>query len=170
MDQYRRPSAMKCHLAALAAGLILVACGSEDSVDTATESSSAVADQLPILVHTGPLVSGGDAAEILGTLVLEDDCLFIDDSGFRFTIVWPIGTTWDDESQTLALNDGQTVAIGQSISGGGGYSNVEVLETLIAPEATALAAACVDNEFSEVAILNNVDGQITVDSATSESG
>lgn len=147
-----------------AATFSLAACGGESEVSSSDGEVSSAAQGImsPLLVNNASLSEGGDGAEVQGVLVLEDDCLYVDDGSSRFPIVWPNGTLWDDEAQSVLLNDGQTVAIGQSLLGGGGYPSVDIIEDLVGQEAAALAIECLDNESSEFAMLNNTSDPLEI--------
>lgn len=145
----------------VAVAFVVTACGGESDTSPGGSAASPV-DELPLLVNIEPLVEGGDEAEIRGALVFEGDCLFVNDNGFRFPLVWPNGTAWDEDAQSVLLNDGQMAAIGQSIFGGGGYSSVDVARSLLSDDAAALVARCVDDESSEVAILKNTNEPLSV--------
>ena len=100
---------------------------------------------------------GGEAAEVRGVLQLEGDCLYVvfDEVGERYPIVWPAGTRWDTEGQAVVIRNGESLAVGDAVSGSGGYHYVDDVETLAGPDAAALAADCVDNAHGEVAVVNN---------------
>lgn len=77
----------------------------------------------------GPLVVAvpvGDvaypAAEVPGELTLNGDCVALD----GLPVLWPEGTTWSEEDQTVLLPDGAEVAVGQRIQGGGGVVPITV--------------------------------------------
>ena len=72
----------------VAVAFVVTACGGESDTSPGGSAASPV-DELPLLVNIEPLVEGGDEAEIRGALVFEGDCLFVNDNGFRFPLVWP---------------------------------------------------------------------------------
>lgn len=75
----------------------------------------------------------------------------------EYPVVWPYGTTWDAEAEAVRLSDGQVVALGNRVSGGGGYPHLPDLEAEFAEPLTD----CPTNQFKEVAMFNAGD-QITV--------
>lgn len=75
----------------------------------------------------------------------------------EFPVVWPHGTTWDGDAQAVRLPDGQVVALGDRVSGGGGYPYLSDLE----PEFAEPLADCPTNDYGEVAMFN-AGGQVTV--------
>ena len=50
--------------------------------------------------------------------------------------------------------------IGSEVYGGGGYFYVSEVERLVGPEAALLASTCVDNQYGEIAMVNNLDTAI----------
>lgn len=114
-----------------------------------------------------PNSSGGEAgleAEIRGVLQLEGMCLYIalDEIGERYPVVWPAGTRWDGESPSVVPPAGAPMPVGSQVYGGGGYTHVDDIERLARPEASARAFTCVDNEYDEIAVVNNRDTAIAV--------
>jgi hypothetical protein len=75
----------------------------------------------------------------------------------EFPVVWPHGTTWDGDDQAVRLSDGQVVALGDRVSGGGGYPYLSDL----GPAFAEPLADCPTNEYGEVAMFNAGE-QITV--------
>jgi hypothetical protein len=135
-----------------------------DPLDRSVDSASAVDG--PVMRH--PNRSGtaeGLAAEVRGVLELEQDCLYIalDEVGERYPILWPALTTWNPDANTVVLPLGQSVAIGDSVYGGGGYFYVDDIERLAGKEAAELAGRCVDNQYGEIAVVNNYDSAISPD-------
>lgn len=96
---------------------------------------------------------------VIGDLKYEDECLYLsaDDIEDRYPVVWPFGTTWDADREVVVLPSGDEIALGVSVSGGGGYFGVGVVESIAGPEAANVARACVDNAYGEVAVVNNYD-------------
>jgi hypothetical protein len=58
---------------------------------------------------------------------------------------------------------GESIAIGESVYGGGGYFQVDDIEQLAGKEAAELAGRCVDNQYGEIAVVNNHDSAIAPD-------
>jgi hypothetical protein len=101
-------------------------------------------------------------AEVRGVLELDGGCLYValDEVGERYPVVWPAGTRWDADIQAVVTSRGETMAVGDEISGGGGYPYVEDVERIAGPQASALAAKCVDNAYGEIAVVNSADTAI----------
>jgi hypothetical protein len=147
-----RPIAVK-HLGLAAANVLLlalvVACGDDDSADVDSNSNG----NGPVVAHPARGDGSGMTALIEGPLAMSKDCLLVGE----FPVVWPYGTTWDAEGQTVQLSDGQVVALGDRVSGGGGYPYLSDLGTEFAEP----LADCPTNKYEEVAMFN-AEEQITV--------
>lgn len=93
-----------------------------------------------------------DAMEALltGALTLEGQCLYVVSGDQRVTVVWPAGTTWNDERGMLQIADGLLVGMGEEISIGGGYVGAEgVVELLGIDELPPLLTECAATGASE---------------------
>lgn len=101
----------------------------------------------------------GLAAEIRGVLELEEDCLYVafGEVGERYPIVWPASTTWNSADTAVVLPSGESLAIGDNLYGSGGYISVENVEQIAFQQAAELAGRCVDNQYGEIAVVNNYD-------------
>lgn len=111
----------------------------------------------------GPVVEGnrrtsGENAVIFGELAIEGDCLYLvwPDSDARFPVIWPHGTSWDAERSAVVLARGALVQEGDRVDGGGGYHS-DNLSDFTVPDGVDLLAACVDNEYRELAVFNSSD-------------
>ena len=110
----------------------------------------------PVMRNLPPFDAVSDAAEILGTLVLEGECLLlVSPQGSRFPIVWPAGTTWDPEGRVVVLHSGERVAIDSDIEGTGGYVDAEQVMHWLDDEVATLATSCAQGDVDEVAYLRN---------------
>lgn len=117
----------------------------------------------PVMRHPQPASTDeGMAAEVRGVLQLEGSCLyvFLDDVGERYPVLWPAGTKWDDKDAAVVPPEGRPIPIGSRVYGAGAYLTVEDMERLAGPEASDRGAACVDNEYGEIALVNNADTAI----------
>lgn len=95
--------------------LALASCGGGQSQESVGDFT--------IYVHdTSILPRGGEDSLLEGELVVRDGCaLLARDSGERFPVVWPSGTSvGDEDSLTLELASGGRLEVGQRVSGGGG--------------------------------------------------
>jgi hypothetical protein len=97
-------------------------------------------------------------AVIFGELAIEGDCLYLvwPDSDARFPVIWPHGTSWDAERSAVVLARGALVQEGDRVDSGGGYHS-DNLSDFTVPDGVDLLAACVDNEYRELAVFNSSD-------------
>lgn len=109
--------------------LVLTACAPSTGASVVAESPDGRFEQVGrdavrIWRHVRP--SGdGLAALVFGALGYDPDCgayLDNDEVELRYPVVWPAGTAiTGTDPVTLRLPSGATVAVGQVVSGGGGY-------------------------------------------------
>lgn len=141
------------HLRLAAAPVLLLAlvaaCGDDDSADADSSSNG----NGPVVAHPAKGDGSGMEALIEGPLTLTNGCLLVGE----FPVVWPYGTTWDAETEAVRLSDGQVAALGDRVSGGGGYPYLSDLGTEFAEP----LADCPTNEYEEVAMFNAQE-QVTV--------
>jgi hypothetical protein len=119
----------------------------------------------PVMRYPQPASTDeGMTAEVRGVLQLEGSCLyvFLDEVGERYPVLWPAGTKWDDKDAAVVPPEGRPIPIGSGVYGGGGYLTVEDIERLAGPEASDRAAACVDNQYGEIAVVNNAETAIAL--------
>jgi hypothetical protein len=126
--------------AALVLILALAACG-DDSADVDSTNGNG-----PVVAHPAKGDGYGMEALIEGPLTMAKGCLLVGE----FPVVWPYGTTWDAEGQTVRLSDAQVVALGDRVSGGGGYPYLSDLGAGLAEP----LADCPTNKYEEVAMFN----------------
>jgi hypothetical protein len=129
---------------------LVAACAADDGsgdVDSGSNGSG------PVVAHPDRGDASGTDALIEGPLALSGGCLLVGD----FPVIWPYGTTWDAQAQAVRLSDGQVVALGDRVSGGGGYPYLSDLGTELAEP----LADCPTNKYGEVAMFNAGE-QITV--------
>ncbi len=110
----------------------------------------------------GPVIEGsrrtdGTDALVEGTLQIEDGCLYLGhpDTDERYPVIWPNGTSWDEDESGVRLPDGTLVHEGNRVSGGGGYPYVFNLGRYTNSEGQELARECVDNTYDEIAVFNS---------------
>ena len=111
------------------------------------------------VIHSGfAFAAGGEDALIEGVLLLDGDCLYInfpDMPGVRYPVVWPHGTSWQDEPAGVVLSSGDVSVLGSWVSGSGGYhSDRRRIESVTNHEETELALRCAEDPYREVAIFN----------------
>jgi hypothetical protein len=131
----------------------LAACGS---------SSSAVDG--PVMRYPDSFGSGdGMDALVSGVLVLDGDCLYVVRNGVGrgYPVLWPLGTTWNDDAQAVVTPAGEVLSVGDEVAGGGGgYLNVGYIERVAGDEAADLARECVDDTTGQIAVFNNSDSAV----------
>lgn len=112
-----------------------------------------------VLIHTRQLPRGGNAALVGGRLVVDGDCVLLDQErgdGTRFPVVWPFGTeVVGDDPLVLALPSGTRLEEGGTVTGGGGY---------LSPAAAGVEvpSSCLD-VHGEVAVFNPDDDPVLGD-------
>ena len=107
--------------------------------------------------HLEPYANEGEDAEVRGVVEIEGDCLYVvlNEVGERYPIVWPASTSWDPDTGRVVLPGGESVGHGDSVYGGGGYRYVDDVEAIAGEAAADLARECVDNQYGEIAVVNN---------------
>jgi hypothetical protein len=124
--------------------------------DEATDSPDA-AQTGPLLV-SGPGDGSGDAAIVAGEVTFEDGCLLLG----RMPVVWPEGTTWDADTPAVVLPNGDAVAMGDEVTGGGGYHYADTIAEGVGARGAELAAECA-GPTNEVAVFNAGSEVVRVD-------
>jgi heat shock protein HslJ len=107
--------------------------------------------------HLAPFANEGEAAEVRGVVEIEGDCLYVtlDEVGERYPVVWPASTSWDPSTGRILLPNGDSVGHGDSVYGGGGYRYVDDVAAAAGDAAADRARKCVDNQYGEIAVVNN---------------
>lgn len=122
----------------------IAACGQPGNVDG------------PVVSHLAEPTLEGLTAEIAGTLDLDDDCLYVDQTdlgGGRFPVVWPRGASWVARDRAVEAPTGR-VAVGDAVQGAGGYLYLSAVRDLVGPEGTEALADCL-GDGTEIAVFNN---------------
>ena len=114
----------------------------------------------PVLTSS-PGLQGGMDAQVYGVLDLRDGCLLLASEDFpeAYPVIWPAGTTWQENPPAVVLEGGRAVELGTSVAGGGGYLQRDHLEQLVGSEVADAAAACAGST-GEIALLNNSEIQV----------
>ena len=92
-----------------------------------SDVSTTMRPQGPASTLDGPVVTAdptggiGEEAAVGGVLELVGGCLFLPDGDASVALVWPSGTTWEADTQTVVTGDGTRVGLGDEIEAGGGY-------------------------------------------------
>ncbi len=109
-------------------------------------------------VRARPPTEGGEDALIEGVLVRDGDCLFVGDGapGTRFAVLWPFGTSWDEDAQEVVTAGGIRIRLGSMLSAGGGYGSPDTLQRLLDHDALRERAdECAEGEFRELAYVQH---------------
>ena len=137
----------------------LAGCGSDEASTEAAELAPGDSTGLdgPVMRHLAPFANEGEAAEVRGVVEIEGDCLYValDEVGERYPVVWPASTSWDPSTGRVLLPDGDSVGHGDSVYGGGGYRYVDDVAATAGEAAADRARGCVDNQYGEIAVVNN---------------
>ena len=151
---------------AVALLLVLAACGSSEPTGSPTviATSSTTAEEARAI--DGPVMRYPDASSpsgnldtlLQGVLELEGDCLYLTQGsiGQRFPILWPAETTWDEPNQSVVSPSGAVMKVGAAVEGRGGFFYLSDIHILAGSAASNLAAGCVDNEYEQTAVVENV--------------
>ena len=124
----------------------VTACGDSSEGQSATKVALLI--QLPEI--------GAMSGMAQGTIEIDDGgCVRLHREADSDPIVWPHGTTFDEASRTIQLDDGTVVRDGDDVVLGGGYDFFESIQYLIDPESmTTEAKACVaESEERNVFVL-----------------
>lgn len=131
--------------------LIGTGCGSEPA------DSPEASDVGPLLV-SGPGDGSGDGAIVAGEVTLEGGCVLL----AGMPVVWPDGTTWDADTPAVVLPNGDAVAMGDEVTGGGGYHYADTIAGGVGARGAELAAECA-GPTNEVAVFNAGSEVVRVD-------
>ena len=104
----------------------------------------------PVLT-SGSGDGSGDGALVQRNVVLDDGCLVLEFEGTRYPVVWPEGTDWQPSPPAVVLSD-DTVPVGGTVAGGGGYYQAEHLGAL--PDEVVDAAVACAGSTGEIAVFN----------------
>jgi hypothetical protein len=100
------------------------------------------------------------AAQVLGTVDIRDGCvLLVQEEGPggatapAYPVIWPAGTSWQEDPPAVVLEGGRVVEPGTSVSGGGGYLQRGTVENLADPAVADAADECA-GATGEIAFFN----------------
>ena len=143
----------------------VAACGSSESTGApkAVATSSTTAEEAraidgPVMRYPDASSRSGNLSRLLdGVLQLDGDCLYLvqDAIGERFPILWPAGTRWDVENQSVVSPDGEVMRTGTPLKGRGGFFYVSDVNLLAGGAASNRATTCVDNTYRQIAVAEN---------------
>lgn len=124
--------------------VLLTSCGGQRGVESGDYT---------IYVQGQSLIPrGGLDAQIEGTLALHDGCVVVEseETGAWYPVVWPAGTSIaSDDPLAIRLPSGVELALGEKVTGSGGYHQPARVEADIPQE-------CLP-ETNEIAVFNPDD-------------
>lgn len=164
----------RCYVIAALVALAALSCSLDETEpapaldDSATSTTTEDSESSPpILVADPPPTDDAESAQITGTLELAGDCLHLvavsEPIVGRWLVLWPHGTSWQNEPPALILPGTELVPIGASIQAGGGYHKVETLDFYTSPAVVDSARACLDADVrvTEVAVIQGGGLRVT---------
>lgn len=96
-------------------------------------------------------------AEVRGTVEIRDECLMLVQEDVpdapTYPVIWPAGTTWQEEPPAVVLKGGRVVEPGTSVIGGGGYLQRDDIEGFVGSVVADAAGDCA-GETGEIALFN----------------
>lgn len=135
---------------------------------TTTPTTTAPAPAPGTVVVDGPVISVevGDGAMdgiVGGVLDYDGACLSLvdPDAGVRTAVVWRAGTTWNPERTSVVLPDGREVALGDTVSAGGGTVPISG----VSEELRVALGSCATDDQPSVALVQQPE---TVEPLTNE--
>ena len=136
---------MAKRILAAALVIVLMSCSGNGGIDG------------PVLTSPSQFGAGGTDAEVLGTLVFDENtqCLYLDQEEFgadRYPVVWPAGASWQSSPPAVKIQ-GQVIQPGMSVYGGGGYHQRKNIEELAGSAVAEAAQACA-GPTGEIAFFN----------------
>ncbi len=151
--------------------VVVAGCGSSGSgapkevviATSSTTAEEALAIDGPVMRYPHASSPSGNLETLLaGVLQLEGGCLYLvqDSIGQRYPILWPAGTQWDGQNQSVVSPVGETMPMGGPVTGRGGYFYLSDIHLLGGAAASNLAAQCLGNTSGQVAVVKNSEAAI----------
>jgi hypothetical protein len=148
----RRPLVFIALVAALAivlGSVMLLRARSKDRQDSIGGPPSSLA---VTWTTTGQV--GGMTALVNGRLARASNCLLLVAGDQSYPVVWPYGSSWVDGDASLRLADGQVVAIGQKVSGGGGFESIDAVSATVGRDQAEQLRPCAAGVSDQIAVFN----------------
>lgn len=106
-----------------------------------------------------------ELAKLTGVLGIQDGCLYLQPppnvrDPLQEPLVWPYGTTWQDDPAGVRLADGRFLPVGVLFTAAGGMHSADRLVDLgHAPAVAERAQSCARGDISEIAY---IQGEVTI--------
>ena len=139
---------MTYRLLLLVAALLLAGC-SEGQI-TKTK------DDVRIWLHEAGFASGGEDA-IVGGVVAYDrgaGCMYLESGDTRSPVIWPSGTRIVSTDPVVLSSGGERFAVGDRVTGGGGWHDYSRHADLIPPECRGDSQVARFNSGSSIEVSN----------------
>ena len=111
----------------------------------------------PVLTSPAGPGDGGMEAQVRGTVQIRGDCLMLVQEDVpdapAYPVIWPAGTTWQEDPPAVVLEDGRVVEPGTSVTGAGGYLQRDDIEGIVGSAVADAVGGCV-GETGEIALFN----------------
>jgi hypothetical protein len=126
------------------------ACASGPDEDAPADSVS------PVVVTTTPEWAFYPQANVEGEMSVSGaGCLLVGD----FPVVWPSGTDWDEQAETLTFeNDAASVPMGGYFEGAGGSIPLRIWREELEPEMTKALVECLADSGASAAMFAYPEG------------
>ncbi len=117
-----------------------------DPVGDDSESAARPAEADSLLVHEKDNSATADNTLLEGRLIIDGCVALVNADGAEATLVWPVGTTLDNDSRTtVVLSDGRTLRSGDKVTTKGGSGVFDDFRTMIDKDSiTKNSQGCAD--------------------------
>lgn len=123
--------------------------------DTSSPATGSIGG--PVLTSPARPLSETDGmgADVMGMLRFDDstNCLLMKLEVVRFPLIWPAGTSWQEDPPAVVLKDGETIVPGTLVYGGGGYLHRGHVEQVAGAVVADAAERCA-GPTGEIAFFN----------------
>lgn len=145
------------------AGLVVLGLGLIPVTGCQDEGRNRGMERAGAIVVSGESPEDAESADqagagIGGTLEIEGGCAYLAADGIRYFPVWPPGTSWSDDTETIGLQGGAQLEAGDEVTGSGVYLDPAGPGAAAIREVRSLADECV-GPADEVPVFNP-NGQI----------
>lgn len=115
----------------------------------------------PVLYGPESHLNRSESAKLTGVLGIEDGCLYLQPppnvrDPIQEPLVWPYGTTWQNEPAGVRLDDGRFLPVGALFTAAGGMHSADRLIDLgHAPAVAERAQSCARGDIGEIAYVQD---------------